>query len=65
MQQWMWRKLSFLCNAGVVGWQPRVCMCSAGFISKRQCQQPLLYRQKAHVQSRVILINVTIICMCV
>ena len=27
IQQWMWRKLSFLCNVGVVGWQPRVCMC--------------------------------------
>ena len=23
IQQWMWRKL---CNAGVMGWQPRVCM---------------------------------------
>ena len=26
MQQWMWCKLSFLCNAGVMGWQPCVCM---------------------------------------
>ena len=26
IQQWMWRKLCFLCNAGVMGWQPRMCM---------------------------------------
>ena len=26
IQQWMWVSYPFLCNAGVMGWQPCVCM---------------------------------------